>query len=608
MDRKKIDVLILEKIEKSLHAIIPIAAVIAYLSAFIIYLNEPNDAFVLYDSVLGTIMLSVFLLRKHISVKLKITILAFFTLFLGTLSLFNSGFTGTAVILLSLSTLVMVGFMPMRIGLLFTITTILIHALLPILVFLGYHNYTGELSFLMNSPMEWIVHLILYVTYCFILLIVINAIKSYLLHSITETEKSRNQIFRLAYHDLLTGLPNKNMFVDRIDTLKPTKGWLVLFSIRGLNLINSIYGSDVGDRVIQHISWSLSEASHSDEIVAKTGGNELVWYCSSSDNSTLVQRISSFTEEINRTSEDKSFPAKLNLNAGYVQIDSSYKDITELLQKVSMALEQAKTHKMHKIMSYDSLLEEQFRTDETIKNLLPFAIAEDEITINYQEKRDCDLGKVVGVEALARWHSPILGNVAPNIFIPILEKANLSVTFGTMIIRKVLDEYPGLVEKYDSDITVAINISPSHLASLEFSEFVIGEVEKRGIDPNRITLEITEDSLIESLDIVASVLLKLRNFGFKISLDDFGTGYSSLSYLSRLGFDELKIDRSFINQLDDDSRTGMLIRTIINLKDTYGIDIVAEGVETQIQSDILMDYGCNVHQGYLFSKPMPLKG
>lgn len=258
-------------------------------------------------------------------------------------------------------------------------------------------------------------------------------------------------------------------------------------------------------------------------------------------------------------------------------------------------------------MSYDSLLEEQFRTDETIKNLLPFAIAQDEITICYQEKTDCDLNKVVGVEALARWISPVLGDVSPTVFVPILEKANLSETFGRMIIQKVLDEYPRLIEKYNPEITVSINISPSHLASIEFTEFVIGEVEKRGIDATRITLEITEDSLIESLDIIAGVLFKLRNFGFKISLDDFGTGYSSLSYLSRLGFDELKIDRSFINQLNEDSRTGMLIRTIINLKDTYGIDVVAEGVETQVQSDILKDFGCNVHQGYLFSKPTPLK-
>lgn len=606
MDRKKIDLLILGKIEKSLHKIIPIAAAISFLSAYIIYINNPNDPFVIYDSALGIIMLSVFLLRKQIHVKVKVITIALFTLFLGTLSLFNSGFTGTAVILLSMSTLVMVGFMPRMEGILFAITTFLIHALIPILMYFGLHTFSGELSFLMNSPMEWTIHLILYATYCIILLIVINAIKSYLLKSITETEKNRNQIFRLAYHDQLTGLPNKNMFIEQMDALKPQTGWLVLFNIRGLNLINSIYGSDVGDNVIKHIAYALSGASHSDEIVAKTGGNELVWYCRSIDNATLMQRIASFTDEVNKNSDDKAFPANLNLNAGYVLIDSSYKDIIELLQKVSMALEQSKTHKTLRIMSYDSLLEEQFRTDETIKNLLPIAITEDEITISYQEKMDCDLKKVVGVEALARWLSPVLGNVPPDVFIPILEKANLSVVFGSMIIQKVLDEYPRLVEKYDSDITVSINISPSHLASKEFTEFVMGEVKNRGIDPNHITLEITEDSLIESLDIVAGVLFKLRHFGFKISLDDFGTGYSSLSYLSRLGFDELKIDRSFINQLNEDSRTGMLIRTIINLKDTYGIDIVAEGVETQVQSDILKDFGCMVHQGYLFSKPMPL--
>lgn len=607
MNRKRIDALILEKIENSLEMIVPIGVAISYLSAFIIYLNNPNDIFFLYNSMLGTIVLFVFLFRKHISVKVKIFIISFLTLCLGTLSLFNNGYSGRAILLLSLSALIMAGFMPKMEGILFAIATFLIHALVPLLMLLGLHTYTGELSYLMDNPFEWILHLLLYATYCCILLIVTNAIKSYLLHSINETENNRNQIFRLAYHDLLTGLPNRNLFIDQLNKLKPTKGWLVLFNIRGLNLINSMYGSDVGDHVIQHISWALSGASQSDEIVAKSGGNELVWYCLSSDKDTLLQRIDAFTDEINKKTEDKTFPAKLNLNAGYVQIDDSYKDITELLRKVSMALELSKTHKTHKIMSYDSLLEEQFRTDETIKNLLPFAISEDEITISYQEKTDCDLNKVVGVEALARWNSPVLGNVAPTVFIPILEKANLSERFGIMIIQKVLDEYPRLIEKYEEDITVSINISPSHLASVEFTEFVIGEVEKRGIDPNRIILEITEDSLIESLDIIAGVLFNLRSFGFKISLDDFGTGYSSLSYLSRLGFDELKIDRSFINQLNEDTKTGKLIRTIIKLKDTYGIDVVAEGVETQIQSDILKKFGCNVHQGYLFSKPTPLK-
>lgn len=606
MDRKKIDLLILEKIEKSLHVIIPIAAIIAYLSAYIIYLNEPSDKFVIYDALMGSIMLSVFLIRKRVPVKIKVTLISLFTLVLGTMSLFNSGFTGTAVILLSLSVLVMVGFMPRNEGIAFVIATIVVHALVPTLIVLGRLTYEGDLSFLMNSPMEWSIHLLLYTTYCIVLLIVINSIKAYLLDSINETEENRNEIFNLAYHDQLTGLPNKNLFIDEMTESKPSQGWLVLFSIRGLNLINSIYGSDVGDHVIQHIARTLSDESSPRERVAKTGGNEFVWYCRSIEKDALLHRISSITSLINQHQDDVSFPAKVDLNAGYVQIDSAYTNIMEIMQKVAMALEQAKNHKTSKIMSYDSILEEMFRTDETIKNLLPFAIAENEITISYQEKRDCTLNEVVGVEALARWQSPVLGSVPPNIFIPILEKASLSVPFGTMIIKKVLDEYPQLVDKYDKNITVAINISPSHLAWSEFTEFVIGETEKRGINPNAITLEITEDSLIENLDDVAIVLFNLRAFGFKISLDDFGTGYCSLSYLSRLGFDELKIDRSFIDQLSDDSRTGMLIRTIINLKDTYGINIVAEGVETQEQSDILKDFGCSVHQGYLFSKPKPL--
>jgi len=606
MNRMKYDDMILERIQKSLDVIIPIAVLISFFGALVTLIIEGPFNFVLYDLGLGLILIALALFKNKISVKTKIIAIGLMTFVLGYVSLYYTGFSGTGLLVLAISNLIIIGFMNKNIGVLYVmISMALIVGISAAYIFELLPKGSLIESHFTSNP-EWPIHIIAYATLNFFLVMVINAIKDYLVQSIDASEKQVDKIFTLAYYDQLTGLPNKNMFIDTLNRIKPRGGYLLLFNIRGLNLINSIYGSEVGDRVIKHIAQILSDEKSADEVVAKTGGNEFVLYCASSSLEEMAARIFGLAEIINKHYDDHDIPTKLNFNAGYAQIEPVYSNIAEVLQKASMALEQAKNHKKLNVMRYDSQFEERFRNEEAIRNLLVNAIENKEFYISYQEKQDCTVDRTVGVEALARWNSPILGNVPPNMFIPIIEKANLSIIFGNMIICTVLDEYFTLIEKYESDISVSINISPTHLASPDFKEFVIEETLKRTINPRNITLEITEDSLIENIDTIAEVLFELRSLGFKISLDDFGTGYSSLSYLSKLGFDELKIDRSFIQQLNDDQKTGTLIRTIINLKDTYGISIVAEGVETQMQSDILIDFGCNVHQGFLFSKPTPL--
>ncbi len=606
MNRINYDGMILNRIKKSLDIILPIGAMVTLVGAIATLLVDGPLSFVFIDLIFCVVLITLTVFKNKITVKKKIFIIGLLTFLLGFFSMYNTGFSGTGLLILTISNLVVIGFVNKNIGVGYVVISVMAIIGISILYLLNLLPQGGHIESHFTNNGEWPVHVLVYTALNIVLLLVINAIKDYLVQSIDDSEKHVDKIFNLAYYDQLTGLPNKNMFIDSLNRLKPKEGYLLLFNIRSLNLINSIYGSDVGDHVIQHIGKILSDVKNPNEVVAKTGGNEFVMYCTFSSLEEMTMRIYKLAEIINEHDGIYDIPTKLNFNAGYAHIEPGYTNIAEILQKASMALEQAKNHKKHNVMRYDSQFEERFRNEEAIRNLLVNAIDNKEFYISYQEKQDCSEDRAVGVEALARWNSPILGNVPPNTFIPIVEKANLSVVFGNMIIAMVLDEYFTLIEKYETDITVAINISPIHLASPDFKEYVIDEVKKRKINPQNITLEITEDSLIENLDTVADVLFELREYGFKISLDDFGTGYSSLSYLSRLGFDELKIDRSFIQQLNEDMKTGTLIRTIINLKDTYGISIVAEGVETQMQSDILIDFGCNVHQGYLFSKPTPL--
>ena len=606
MERKKYDQMILYRIEGSLDLILPIAAAIALVSAVIILLNDPKSVFLYFDLTFGMLFAAFFLFRHRIPIMLKILLVTFMTTVLGLLSLLNSGFTGSGIILLMLSALIIVGFLPSKYGMYYCVLTTLTILIIPVALSSGLLSYNRYNANLLNNPLEWMLHVMTYALYGFVLITMVNAIKGYLIKSIGEAEENAEYISTLAYFDRLTGLPNRIRFIEDFYVNRPEKGWLVLLNIRGLNLINSIYGTALGDKVIQRIADQLTQISEGDEKIAKTGGNEFLWLCYAETQEALLVKLTMLNDAIHQYTDSGELPTKVTFNAGYVRFEEKPKSIGDVIHKAIIALEQAKSNPSSNIMQYDHQLEERFRYEEKIKTNLIKGIDNDEFYISYQEKRDCHADAVIGVEALARWHSPILGNVPPNVFIPIIDKSNLSAIFGMLVINRVLDEYPRLVNKYGEDLSVSINISPMHLASPEFSHQMTNAVELRGIDASHVILEITEDSLIEDIQGASEVLYELRRYGSKISLDDFGTGYSSLSYLARLGIDELKIDRSFVKQMVDDQRTSTLIRTIINLKETYGINIVAEGVETMAQSEALIRLGCNVHQGYLFSKPEPL--
>lgn len=604
--RRKYDAKILNKIEKSLDVILPLAAIIAFTVAFLYGKTDKNQIFVILDSVLGLGFFGVFLLRKKFNVKFKIVLVSLATFFMGVYSLLNTGFMGTGIMLLVLSALVMVSFLPFKQGLAFAVLTLCTLIAVGVFASTGWITYTGYNAFILAQPVDWMIHVIVYVMYVVALVVIVNAIKNYLINSINEAESSVEKIRDLAYMDQLTGIPNKYKFIEMLNETRPTEGWVVLFSIRGLNLINSIYGNEVGDQVIRSIGNHLTLNSSEGEVVAKTGGNEFVWYTITSGFDEMIERVDSLINLIHSDHEMTGLPTNIQLNSGFVQVEQAFEDAAVLLQKASIALEQAKYNKNKKPILYDHQLEARFRKDETIKSLIIKAVDNKEFYISYQEKFDRHLNKVVGLEALARWNSSSLGVVSPAQFIPIVEKSNFSIPFGEMIVKLVFSEYARLKARYDHPVSISINISPIHITSQEFPDFMIEQAERYEVDPNLVILEITEDSLIEDWEGVSSVLFRLRGMGFKISLDDFGTGYSSLSYLARLGFDELKIDRSFIQLLEGDEKTSTLIKAIINLKETYGIDIVAEGVETTNQSDSLIKLGCNVHQGYLFSKPEPL--
>lgn len=607
LNRKKYDEMILHKIEKSLNLLLPMGAFIALLSALLIFFSDRSDSFIYLDAGISGVLIMLYIFRNRLSAKFKIGVIGLITFLLGVVSILLSGFSGTGIILFVLSSLVVVGFLAKKTGAYFCLLNVSVLIFIPILLTLGIVKYEGYNSVLQNSPVEWLIHLVGFALLEFVIYVVINSIKDYLVQTITDTETYSERIYKLAFFDQLTGLSNKNMFFETLTQNEVSEGILVIFSIKGLNLINSIYGSEVGDRMLKMIAKTMLEKVDDPAQLARTAGSEFVWYYKDSNIENMLTRFKDFETRVHQSESEIESKRIIRFYGGYVKINDSRRNMDQYYQMATIALEQAKAYKDSMLLPYDAETEKRFRYEEQVKALLNTAINNREFTISYQEKKDSNTRETIGVEALARWHSKELGQVSPGVFIPIIEKSNLTVTFGNLIVKQVLDEYERLCVRYGKDISVSINISPVHLSSPLFVDNIIKIVNAYEVPPNRIIFEVTEEALIDNVEMAIGVIKELRNLGFKISLDDFGTGFSSLNYLSRLEVDELKIDRSFVKQLDHESKTSVLLQAIINLKETYGFSVVAEGVETQSQCDILNRLGCSNIQGYLFSIPTPLE-
>lgn len=606
MDRKKYDDMILLKIEKSLDLLIPLGSLSAFFVAMVVLFSNIPSRFVVYDLVLSSILALLVFFRKSLSSKVKIVVISFVLLLLGGLSVFNGGFSGTGIPILILSGILIIGFMPFKVGFIYNICIVLFLSTVPILIHFKWVTFSGNNAYLNNNPAEWIIHIATYFVLNIVIIIMVNSIKSYLIQTITDTENYMDKVYHLAFHDQLTGLPNKIKFFEIMDEKIMDRGFLVLFSVKGLTLINSIYGDQMGDAFLSNLADKMKSYINGNEILARISGTEFAWYFSENDEEQMRKRILTFIELSMDVEKSLDVQSILYFYGGYVKIDSSTVDITQYYQKALIALEHAKRNKNNHLTAYDLEEETLFRRNERIKELISSAIMHNEFYMHYQEKKDITGTKTVGVEALARWNSAELGAISPGVFIPIIEKSHQIIAFGNRIITLVLDDYPKICQKYSSDIRVAINISPHHMLSPTFVEDVTQMIQRRQISSEAIILEITEEALIDDVDKAIRVISLLRKNGFKIALDDFGTGYSSLNYLASLDVDEVKIDRSFISKLTQDSKTYVLIQAIINMQSTYGFTVVAEGVETQQQCDILQSLGCNIIQGFLYSRPSSL--
>ena len=433
-----------------------------------------------------------------------------------------------------------------------------------------------------------------------------------LFSDISDMKQTQEQLYRMAHYDSLTGLPNRRFFQDRlqgdIDAAKRTRETIALMfvDLDGFKLINDNLGHRAGDLLLREVANRIKECVRESDMVARMGGDEFTVILSqlkSSHNTVLVARkiLKRIFEPIQIEGQELFVTSSLGISIFPDDAD----DVQGLLQCADTALYKAKElgKNGHQFFSKEMNLRVLERL--TLQTQIRQGIANREFLVYYQPQFNAMTGDLVGLEALARWQSPVIGMVAPDQFIPLAEETGLIHDLGELILRHVCSQGRKWMDQGLPPVRIAVNISPHQLRRADFLSIVENVARECRFPPELLEFELTESVLIDDNPHDVEKLQKLKAMGALIAIDDFGTKYSSFAYLKRLPIDRLKIDRSFVQDLPGDKRGSEIASAIIAMSRSLNLEVVAEGVETREQAELLTAKGCNYLQGYFCGRPMP---
>jgi diguanylate cyclase (GGDEF)-like protein len=427
-----------------------------------------------------------------------------------------------------------------------------------------------------------------------------------LLEDVTEQRQVSERIAYIAHHDSLTGLPNRaafdEFFPKMLQATTELGGELAVMcmDLDGFKDINDQYGHATGDEVLRAMSLRLQAVAEG-AFLARIGGDEFVLVKENCGGAKAAGELAARLIEASRDAFDvEGKRLSVGLSIGVALSPTHGSDCKTLLVNADLALYQAKNQQRGTIRYFSPALDSQVRAERALREDLRRALDRSELHAFYQPQVDMER-EIIGFEALLRWRSPVRGDVSPMTFIPVAEQTGLVIPIGEWILREACREaalWPGSTR-------VAVNISPEQFKSTDLPKLVQLVLTDTGLPASRLELEITESVFIDDFARALSVLMRLKAIGIDIALDDFGTGYSSLSYLQAFPFDRIKIDRSFVSELGMNVRSDAIMRAIISMGKSLDISILAEGVETERQFEMLSEFGCNAVQGYLFGRPQP---
>lgn len=420
-----------------------------------------------------------------------------------------------------------------------------------------------------------------------------------------KLSSSEEKMQYLAYHDILTGLPNKSALYEngpRILELHHTAA-LLFIDIDYFKYVNDTMGHEFGDRLIVKVSERLVTLVGSRGEVYLFGGDEFIVLLHSTENRQSIMSVASqIVAGFKNAIEMDDSLLHISLSIGISTYPEHGSNIIDLLKRADIAMYKAKEAGKGQMIFFDQPLNDTFTERMNIEKQLYHALDNNELEVFYQPQIDLGLNRVTGLEALLRWNSPVLGMVPPDKFIKIAEDSHLIIPLGAWVLRTACTFLKSLHDQGLSHLTMSVNISMLQLLQSDFNELVLSTLQASGLAPEYLELEITESVLVESYEYVSSKLTELRAEGIKIALDDFGTGYSSLSYLTHMPISTLKIDKSFIDSIQTGTNPAVLVEQIIMIGKRMNMCVIAEGVEQTIQLDYLQEQGCDKIQGYLFSK------
>lgn len=419
-------------------------------------------------------------------------------------------------------------------------------------------------------------------------------------------EKRRNDLIVQATHDQLTGFPNRSYLHQNIFN------WIYknapTFSIFYIDMdhfknINDNFGHQFGDYVLVEITKRLHVMAPPDSLIIRYGGDEFVLITRQHERKALLSFATRLIDTLSRPYNVHELHFNIGASIGISIYPDHGESLDMLLRAADIAMYESKKIK-NSAHVFASSMQEGFLKNVKIEQELRKAINQNELSMAYQPQIDTN-GCVYGFEALVRWNSPTLGYVPPNHFIPLAEASGLMPKIGRFIIETACNEIKELHLRLERPFQISINISVRQFMDPGFLEHLLKIIEKTHMHRLSITLEVTENLFIEDIHYILPLLQQIREMGIQISMDDFGTGYSSLSMLRKLPIDELKIDKSFVDEIFENEAAAKMVQNIIAIGKNFGMHILAEGVETKEQKEILTTFGCDRFQGFYFAKPLP---
>jgi diguanylate cyclase (GGDEF)-like protein len=413
-----------------------------------------------------------------------------------------------------------------------------------------------------------------------------------------------------ARHDYLTGLLNRSTLdaeLAILANLPDAHFALFMIDMDHFKRINDSLGHKAGDEVIKEVGKRIASVTRGDDFASRFGGDEFVMVvhlqAGAPDTPLLIARR---LLDVMRTPimvEDTSLMVTLSI--GVAVFPEQGKDAVELMRHADIALYDAKGAGRARVALYTAEMEANARDALTLEGELREAVRNNGLCLFYQPKVDLRSGAVSGVEALVRWRHPKRGLLGPNVFVPLAERSDLINDLGDWVMQEAVAQCARWREQGLPALTMAVNVSLSQFASANFLTVLAQSIEEHGVDPDLLEVELTESVVMDDTSLALRVLEQIKDLGVRITLDDFGTGYSSLSYLHQLPLSTLKIDRSFVAGLEHDGQAQLVTRAVLGLARGLGIRTVAEGVEDDYQRRWLMSHGCDLAQGYYFSRPVP---